>query len=145
LFRFSNANTRFNQEVPRPLAVAGKFTLVTLKGTFEDMHVTAEVSSDQIPFSYSFINVDTGETYALGNRKIYKHIITLKVCLELEEGGAVDIAQMKFKEFRASDIEDHNRVFYALQTALSMLEPDTQGREDAQVLFTQLLNGGFGD
>ena len=145
LFRFSNANTRFNQEVPRPLAVAGKFTLVTLKGTFEDMHVTAEVSSDQIPFSYSEIYVDTGETYALGNQTIYEHIITLKVCLELEAGGAVDIAQMKFYEFVASDIEDHNRVFYALQTALSMLEPDTQGREEAQVFFTHLLNGGPGD
>ena len=145
LFRFSNANTRFNQEVPRPLAVAGKFTLVTLKGTFEDMHVTAEVSSDQIPFSYSFINVDTGKTYAFGNEKIYEQIITLKVCLELEEGDAVNIAKMRFKDFYASDIEDHNRVFDALQTALSMLEPDTQGRETAQVFFTHLLNGGFSD
>ena len=68
-----------------------------------------------------------------------------KVCLELEEGGAVDIAQMKFMDFYASDIEDHNRVFWALQTALSMLEPDTQGREEAQVFFTHLLNGGPGD
>jgi hypothetical protein len=149
VFRFSNTNTRFNQEVPQPLAGHDgqvKYTLVTLEGTYEDLQITAEASPEHIQFSYSKKQVRVeNESYGLGNRPYYKQLHTLNVCLKLREGVAVDIAEMSFMEFYASEIEDHMLVFYALQTALSVTESDTQDRKDAQLFFNHLLHGGYSD
>ena len=113
LFRFSNANTRFNQEIPQPLAAGHgqqEYTLVTLKGTLggaagDDMSITAEVSYVFTELSYSM------ETTT--------QVYTSQVCLD-EGTYRRDIKDMPFRDFINSEanINDQCDVHDRLQAFL---------------------------
>ena len=123
LFRFSNANTRFNQEVPQPLAGHDgqvEYTLVTLRGTSDDIKITAKVSSQFTPFKYSLTDVLAPPIHNdfFQNMERWNQVYEVNVCLTLPEGLEVAFDEMRFISFRGSENKDYQIVFSLLRTAL---------------------------
>jgi hypothetical protein len=124
LFRFSNANTRFNQEVPQPLAGHDgqvEYTLVTLRGTMDDIKITAKVSSQFTPFKYSLTDVlaPIRHNDFFRNMQRWNQVYEVNVCLTLPEGMEVAFDEMPFNSFYGSENNDYQIVFSLLRTALS--------------------------